>query len=98
MLRAALADAPSRRFFLAHAQSYLGSGLVYVALPLLAYDRHDSVWAVVAVLLPELLPAIVLGPLLGRWWTGGDGACVRSSPTWCAAGRSRCCCSATGWG
>jgi MFS family permease len=71
MLRAALADAPSRRFFAAHAQSCLGSGLAYVALPLLAYDRFSSAWAVVAVLLPDLLPAIVLGPLLGalvdRW-------------------------------
>ena len=71
MLRAALATAPSRRFFAAHAQSCLGSGLAYVALPLLAYDRFDSAWAVVAVLLPDLLPAIVLGPLLGalvdRW-------------------------------
>jgi MFS family permease len=71
MLRAALADAPSRRFFAAHAQSCLGSGLAYVALPLLAYDRFDTAWAVVAVLLPDLLPAIILGPLLGalvdRW-------------------------------
>jgi MFS family permease len=71
VLRAALADAPSRRFFLAHAQSCLGSGLAYVALPLLAYDRFQSPWAVVAVLLPDLLPAILLGPLLGalvdRW-------------------------------
>jgi MFS family permease len=65
MLRAALADAPSRRFFLAHAQSCLGSGLAYVALPLLAWDRFGSAWAIVAVLLPDLLPAIVLGPLLG---------------------------------
>jgi MFS family permease len=65
VLRAALADAPSRRFFLAHAQSCLGSGLAYVALPLLAWDRFGSAWAVVAVLLPDLLPAIVLGPLLG---------------------------------
>jgi MFS family permease len=71
MLRAALADASSRRFFAAHAQSCLGSGLAYVALPLLAYDRFDSAWAIVAVLLPDLLPAILLGPLLGalvdRW-------------------------------
>jgi MFS family permease len=71
MLRAALANASSRRFFFAHAQSCLGSGLAYVALPLLAYDRFDTAWAVVAVLLPDLLPAIVLGPLLGalvdRW-------------------------------
>ena len=65
MVRRALADAPSRRFFAAHAQSCLGSGLAYVALPLLAYDRFGSPWAVVAVLLPDLLPAIVLGPLLG---------------------------------
>jgi MFS family permease len=71
VLRAALASPGSRRFFAAHAQSCLGSGLAYVALPLLAYDRFDSAWAVVAVLLPDLLPAIVLGPLLGalvdRW-------------------------------
>jgi MFS family permease len=71
MLRAAMADAPSRRFFAAHAQSCLGSGLAYVALPLLAYDRFGSAWAVVAVLLPDLLPAVVLGPLIGalvdRW-------------------------------
>jgi MFS family permease len=71
MIRAALADAPSRRFFAAHAQSCLGSGLAYVALPLLAYDRFGSAWAVVAVLLPDLLPAVVLGPLIGalvdRW-------------------------------
>jgi len=65
MIRAALADAPSRRFFAAHAQSCLGSGLAYVALPLLAYDRFGSAWAVVAVLLPDLLPAVVLGPLIG---------------------------------
>src|SRR5215217_5659778 len=71
MLRAALGDAPSRRFFAAHAQSCLGSGLAYVALPLLAYDRFGSAWAVVAVLLPDLLPAVILGPLIGalvdRW-------------------------------
>src|SRR3954454_6587949 len=71
MFREALAEAPARRFFFAHAQSCLGTGLAYVALPLLAYERFDSAWAVSAVLLPDLLPAIVLGPLLGalvdRW-------------------------------
>jgi MFS family permease len=65
MFREALAGAPARRFFAAHAQSCLGTGLAYVALPLLAYERFDSAWAVSAVLLPDLLPAIVLGPLLG---------------------------------
>ena len=54
-----------RRFFGAHAQSCLGSGLAHVALPLLAYDRTGRPWAVTAVLIPDLLPAIVLGPVLG---------------------------------
>jgi MFS family permease len=65
MFRAALAGAPARRFFAAHAQSCLGTGLAYVALPLLAYDRFGTAWAVSAVLLPDLLPAILLGPMLG---------------------------------
>jgi MFS family permease len=65
MLRAALADAPSRRFFTAHAQSCLGSGLAHVALPLLAYEHTHSAWAVTAVLIPDLLPAIFFGPLFG---------------------------------
>jgi MFS family permease len=65
MLRAALGTAQTRRFFVAHAQSCVGTGLAYVALPLLAYDRFGSAWAVAAVLLPELLPAILLGPVLG---------------------------------
>ena len=65
MFREALAGASARRFFAAHAQSCLGTGLAYVALPLLAYERFDSAWAISAVLLPDLLPAIVLGPVLG---------------------------------
>lgn len=65
MLRAALATPQLRRFFAAHAQSSVGTGLAYVALPLLAFDRFGSAWAVVGVLLPDLLPAILLGPLLG---------------------------------
>ena len=65
MFRAALSGAPARRFFAAHAQSCLGTGLAYVALPLLAYDRFGTPWAIAAVLLPDLLPAIVFGPVLG---------------------------------
>jgi len=65
LLRAALADAPSRRFFTAHAQSCLGSGLAHVVLPLLAYEHTGSAWAVTAVLVPDLLPSILFGPLLG---------------------------------
>ena len=66
MFRAALSGAPARRFFAAHAQSCLGTGLAYVALPLLAYDRFGTPWAIAAVLLPDLLPAIVLGPAARR--------------------------------
>ena len=65
MIRAALADAPSRRFFAAHAQSCLGSGLAHVALPLIAYENTRSAWAVTAVLIPDLMPAILMGPLFG---------------------------------
>ena len=65
MLRAALADSASRRFFAAHAQSCLGSGLAHVAMPLIAYEHTHSAWAITAVLIPDLLPAILFGPLLG---------------------------------
>jgi MFS family permease len=65
MLRAALRTKASRRFFTAHGQSCLGSGLAHVALPLLAYDKTGSAWAVTAVLIPDLMPAILFGPLLG---------------------------------
>ena len=62
---AALRARGARRFFLAHAQSSLGSGIAIVGLPLLAYDHYHTPWALTAVLLCELLPAVVLGPLLG---------------------------------
>jgi MFS family permease len=65
VLRSALATPAARRFFAAHAQSALGTGLALLALPLLALDRFGSPLAVSAVLLPDLLPAIVLGPLVG---------------------------------
>ena len=55
----------ARRFFAAHAQSSLGSGIAMVGLPLLAYQQFHSPWALTFVLLPELLPAVALGPLLG---------------------------------
>jgi MFS family permease len=65
VLRCALATSAARRFFAAHAQSSVGTGLALLALPLLALDRFGSPLAVSAVLLPDLLPAIVLGPLVG---------------------------------
>jgi MFS family permease len=64
-LGAALRTRGARRFFFAHAQSSLGSGIAIVGLPLLAYDHFHTPWALTAVLLCELLPAVALGPLLG---------------------------------
>jgi MFS family permease len=54
-----------RRFFLAQAQGSLGAGVGYVALLVLAYDRIGSAWAATAVLLADLLPSMLLAPLLG---------------------------------
>lgn len=61
----------SRLFFIAHAQSSLGTGAGYVALLVLAYDRFPSPWAISLVLLADFLPSMFLGPLFGaaadRW-------------------------------
>src|SRR3954471_23530202 len=56
----------ARWFFAAHLQSALGTGAAYVALLVLAYDRLGSAWGASAVLLGDLAPAMLLGPLLGR--------------------------------
>src|SRR3954447_26594528 len=64
-LRVALLETSARRLCAAHAQSCVGSGMAFVGLPLLAYEFTGSAWAVTAVLLPEFVPAVVLGPLLG---------------------------------
>jgi hypothetical protein len=88
MLRSALARPEARRFFAAHAQSSLGTGLALLALPLLALDRFGSALAVSAVLLPDLLPAIVIGPLVASWSTGSAGAAAPPRPTCCAASAS----------
>lgn len=52
-------------FFAALAQSSLGNGAAYVALLLLAFERLDSPWAISAVLIADLLPAMVFGPIFG---------------------------------
>jgi MFS family permease len=61
----------ARVFFAALAQSALGTGAAYVALLLVALDRFDSPWAIGLVLLADVVPAMVLGPLFGafadRW-------------------------------
>jgi MFS family permease len=61
----------ARIFFAALAQSALGTGAAYVALLLIAYDRFESAWAIGLVLFADLVPAMLLGPVLGaaadRW-------------------------------
>lgn len=61
----------ARWFFAAATQSAVGTGAGYVALLLIAYDRWHSPWAITLVLLADLLPAMVLGPVFGaaadRW-------------------------------
>jgi MFS family permease len=55
----------ARWFFVAHLQGALGTGAGYVALLLLAYEQLGSAWGATAVLIADLAPAMVLGPLLG---------------------------------
>jgi MFS family permease len=55
----------ARVFFLALAQSSIGTGAAYVALLLIAYERFRSPWAIGLILLADVLPAMVLGPLFG---------------------------------
>lgn len=54
-----------RRFFIAHAQSQLGTGAGYVALVLIAYQRFHSSWAIALVLLADFLPGILLSAYFG---------------------------------
>ena len=73
------AEPRARLFFLALTQSSLGNGAAYVALLLLAYERLDSAWAISLVLLADLLPAMLLGPVFGA-------AADRWSRRWCMVG------------
>jgi MFS family permease len=61
----------ARVYYAALAQSAVGTGAGYVALLIVAYDRLTSAWAISLVLLADLLPAMLLGPLFGaaadRW-------------------------------
>jgi MFS family permease len=67
----------ARLFFLAHAQSSIGTGAGYVALLVIAYERFASPWAITLVLLADFLPAMLFGPLFGA-------AADRWSRRWCA--------------
>src|ERR687891_694747 len=66
----------ARWFFGALAQSALGTGAGYVALLLIAYDRWHSPWAITLVLMADLLPAMLFGPVFGA-------AADRWSRKWC---------------
>jgi MFS family permease len=61
----------ARIFFLALTQSALGTGAGYIALLLIAYERFNSPWAVSLILIADLIPAMLLGPVFGaaadRW-------------------------------
>jgi MFS family permease len=61
----------TRLFFIAHAQSSLGTGAGYAGLVLIAYDRYPGPWGITLVLLADFLPATLLGPIFGaaadRW-------------------------------
>jgi MFS family permease len=61
----------ARWFFAVLAQSSLGTGAAHVALLLIAYERFRSPWAVSLVLLADVVPAMLFGPVLGaaadRW-------------------------------
>lgn len=65
------AEPRARLFFVALAQSALGNGAAYPALLLIAYERFESPWAISLVLIADLLPAMLLGPVFGaaadRW-------------------------------
>jgi MFS family permease len=52
-------------------QSALGNGAAYIALLVVAYDRFRSAWAISLILLADLVPAALFGPVFGaaadRW-------------------------------
>jgi MFS family permease len=61
----------ARAFFVALGQSALGTGAGYIALLLIAYERFESPWAISLVLIADLIPAMLMGPVFGaaadRW-------------------------------
>jgi MFS family permease len=61
----------ARIFFGVLTQSAIGTGAGYVVLVIVAYERFESAWAIGLVLMADVLPAMVLGPVFGaaadRW-------------------------------
>lgn len=65
------AEPRARLFFATLTQSALGTGAAYPALLLIAYERYESPWAISLILVADLVPAMLLGPIFGaaadRW-------------------------------
>jgi MFS family permease len=57
----------ARRFFFALAQGALGTAAAYVGVMVVAYERLGSAWAASLILLADILPAMLLSPLIGAW-------------------------------
>jgi MFS family permease len=61
----------ARFYYAVLAQSALGNGAAYIALLVVAYERYRSAWAISFILLADLAPAMLLGPVFGaaadRW-------------------------------
>jgi MFS family permease len=61
----------ARLYYAVLAQSALGTGAAYIALLVVAYERFRSAWAISLILLADLVPAMLLGPVFGavadRW-------------------------------
>src|SRR4051794_41446677 len=57
----------ARRLFVALAQGALGTGATYVGVMVLAYERLGSAWAASLILLADIAPSMLLGPLVGAW-------------------------------
>jgi MFS family permease len=61
----------ARVYYAVLAQSALGNGAAYIALLVVAYERYRSAWAISFILLADLVPAMLLGPVFGaaadRW-------------------------------
>jgi MFS family permease len=61
----------ARVYYAVLLQSALGNGAAYIALLVVAYERFNSAWAISLVLLADLVPAMLLGPVFGaaadRW-------------------------------
>ena len=58
-------------YFAVLGQSALGNGAGYIALLVVAYERFHSAWAISLILVADLVPAGLFGPILGaaadRW-------------------------------